>query len=100
MSETFLKNKINYPTHEKETLTLIPMLEKHQIYVFDKQFIVKTNSTYISRFKDLIHKITYNQGRLIRWQMNLVEYNYSISHIWEKIMCLQYSIKEMLRKHK
>jgi hypothetical protein len=81
MSWTFSDREINYPTHEKETLALIRMLEKHHIYVLDKEFIVRTDLTYVAGFKNINHKGTYKQGRLIRWQMKLAEYNYSISHI-------------------
>ena len=81
MSGTFSDAEINYPTHEKETLALTRMLEKHRIYVLDKEFIVRTDSTYVAGFKNINHKGTYKQGRLIRWQMKLAEYNYSISHI-------------------
>lgn len=35
MSGTFLDSEINYPTQEKETLALIWMFEKYQIYVID-----------------------------------------------------------------
>lgn len=35
MSGTFLDSETNYPTQEKETLALIWMFEKYQIYVID-----------------------------------------------------------------
>jgi hypothetical protein len=49
--------------------------------VLDKEFIVRTDSTYVAGFKNINHKGTYKQGRLIRWQTELAEYNYSISRI-------------------
>jgi hypothetical protein len=61
MSGTFSDSEINYPTHEKETLALIRMLEKHRIYVLDKEFIVRTDSTYVAGFKNINHKGTYKQ---------------------------------------
>jgi len=66
MSGTFSDSEINYLTHEKETLALIRMLEKHRIYVFDKEFIVRTDSTCVADFKNINHKGNYKQGRLIR----------------------------------
>jgi len=39
MSGTFSESEINYPTHEKETLALIRMLEKHRICNTHTKFI-------------------------------------------------------------
>lgn len=61
MFRTFSNRETNYPIHEKETLTLIQMLEKHRIYVLDKEFIVRIDSTYVVGFKNINHKVIYKK---------------------------------------
>jgi len=66
LPENYGCNKRSRKNHRrKETLALIQMLEKHRIYVLDKEFIVRTDSTYVAGFKNINHKGTYKQGRLI-----------------------------------
>lgn len=89
------------------------MLEKHHINVLDKEFIVRTYSTFVADFKNINHNGTYKQERLIRWQIKLAEHYYSISYIkgennvlayilsreWNEAHQKKFKFKKTIRDH-
>lgn len=75
-SGTFTATQQNYPIHELETLAAIKAFKKWQIDLRPITFYLRTDSKYLIGFQKYNIKANYNQGRLIRWQMQLSQYSY------------------------
>ena len=80
-SGTFNENQINYDINEKGLLAIIKGINKFEVFLLPKPFIIKTDNTQVARF------ISNNTGkgvharRLSRWQTLLSYYNFKIVHI-------------------
>ena len=76
-SGTFNNNQINYDINEKELLAIIKGINKFEIFLLPKPFIIETDNTQVAGF------IKNNTGkgvqarRLSRWQTLLSYYNCS-----------------------
>lgn len=64
----------NYPTVEKELLAIVWAVKRFRPYVYGTKFVIKTDH------KPLIwlNKTSNPSTRLVRWRLELVEYNYEI----------------------
>ena len=80
-SGTFNNNQINYDINEKELLAIIKGINKFEIFLLPKPFIIETDNTQVAGF------IKNNTGkgvqarRLSRWQTLPSYYNFKIVHI-------------------
>ena len=80
-SGTFNNNQINYDINEKELLAIIKGINKFEIFLLPKPFIIENDNTQVAGF------IKNNTGkgvqarRLSRWQIFLSSYNFKIVHI-------------------
>ena len=80
-SGTFNNNQVNYDINEKELLAIIKGINKFEIFLLLKPFIIETDNTQVAGF------IKNNTGkgvqarRLSRWQTLLSYYNFKIVHI-------------------
>ena len=80
-SESFNKAECNYPTIEKEILVIIRGIEKFLIFLAQKLFLIQTDCKGILGFgkKNLLNMQA--QRRLLRWQLWLNQFSFSIEHI-------------------
>ncbi|PKH99002.1 hypothetical protein CRG98_049682, partial [Punica granatum] len=79
---SFSKAEQNYTTHERELLAVIKTLKKWRVELLPRKFILRTDSSYVTRFRHLKgFKQGYSQGRLIRWQLELEPYTFVEQHI-------------------
>ena len=49
-SETINENKINYDINEKELLVIIKEINKFEVFLLPKPFIIETDSTQVAGF--------------------------------------------------
>nr|QIZ03255.1 putative reverse transcriptase [Blueberry red ringspot virus]QIZ03263.1 putative reverse transcriptase [Blueberry red ringspot virus]QIZ03271.1 putative reverse transcriptase [Blueberry red ringspot virus]QIZ03279.1 putative reverse transcriptase [Blueberry red ringspot virus]QIZ03295.1 putative reverse transcriptase [Blueberry red ringspot virus] len=80
-SGTFTDTEKRYPIHELETLAVLQTFRKWKVDLLSKPFILKTDSKYVTGFLRYKIKANYNQGRLIRWQLELSQFNYRTFYI-------------------
>lgn len=80
-SGTFTDTEKRYPIHELETLAVLNTFRKWKVDLLSKPFILKTDSKYVTGFLRYKIKANYNQGRLIRWQLELSQFNYRTFYI-------------------
>lgn len=78
---TFMDTEQRYPTHKLETLVVVKALRKWKIDLLPREFILRTDSKYVTGFKAYNIKGYYNQGRLIRWQAELSQFKYIPQYI-------------------
>ena len=50
ISETFNENQINYDINEKELLVIIKEINKFEVFLLPKPFIIETNNTQVAGF--------------------------------------------------
>ena len=81
ISGTFTPTEQRYTTHEKETLAAIKSLKKWKIDLLPKEFTLRTDSSYLTGFIRYNLKVDYNHGRLVRWQLFLLQYPIKIEYI-------------------
>ena len=80
-SGTFNNNQINYNINEKELLAIIKGINKFEVFLLPKSFIIETDNTQVAGF------IKNNTGkgvqarRLSRWKTLLSYYNFKIVHL-------------------
>ena len=80
-SGTFNNNQINYNINEKELLAIIKGINKFEVFLLPKSFIIETDNTQVAGF------IKNNTGkgvqarRLSRWKTLLSYYNFNIVHL-------------------
>ena len=80
-SGTFNNNQLNYDINEKELLAIIKGINKFEVFLLPKPFIIETDNTQVARF------IKNNTGkgvqtrRFSRWKTLLSYYNFKIIHI-------------------
>ncbi|XP_071724351.1 uncharacterized protein [Rutidosis leptorrhynchoides] len=74
ISGTFSETEQRYPIHEKETLACLKILRKWRIELLTKEFELRTDSKYLTGFIHYKIKSNFNQGRLIRWQLELRQF--------------------------
>ena len=80
-SESFNKVECNYPTMEKKILELIKRIEKFLIFLALKPFLIRTDCKRILSFVKKNLSNMQAQGRLLRWQLCLNQFSFSIEHI-------------------
>lgn len=66
----------NYSTTEKECLTVIWAISKFRAYVEGYHFLVITDHSSLR----WLHNLKNPTGRLARWSLSLLEYDYEIIH--------------------
>ena len=94
---TFNNNQINYDINEKELLEIIKGINKFEIFLLPKPFIIETDNTQVVGF------IRNNTGkgiharRLSRWQTLLSYYNFKIVHIKGSDNCLAYFLSRNIK---
>ena len=49
-SETFNNNQINYDINEKELLAIIKMINKFEVFLLPKSFIIEIDNTQVTEF--------------------------------------------------
>ena len=67
----------NYPTHEKELLTIVKALKKWRSHLLGAHFEIYTNHRTLEYFQ-LQKEMSRQQ---MRWSMYLVDFNYNITYI-------------------
>ena len=80
-SGTFNNNQINYDINEKELLAIIKGINKFEIFMLPKPFIIETNNTQVTRFIKNNARTGIQARRLSRWHSLLSYYNFKIVHI-------------------
>ncbi|PKI64056.1 hypothetical protein CRG98_015588 [Punica granatum] len=96
---SFSKTEQNYTTHERELLAVIKTLKKWRVELLPRKFILRTDSSYVTRFRHLKgFKQGYNQGRLIRWQLELEPYTFVEQHALDDVVATKMATIEALMK--
>ena len=80
-SGSFNKAECNYPTMEKEILTVIRGIEKFFIFLAPKLFLIRTDWKGILGFMKKNLSNMQAQWRLLRWQLWLNQFSSFIEHI-------------------
>jgi len=80
-SGSFNKAECNCPTMEKEILAVIRGIEKFLIFLAPKPFLIRTDCKGILGFVKKNLSNMQAQGRLLRWQLWLNQFSFSIEHI-------------------
>jgi len=80
-SGNFNKIKCNYPTMEKEILAVIRGIEEFLIFLATKPFLIQTDCKGILSFVKKNLSNMQAQGRLLRRQLWLNQFFFSIEHI-------------------
>ena len=75
----FLKHQQNYSTIEKECLAVLLALRKFNFFVYDSQHVVQIQCDHNPL--SFLHKMSNTNKRLMRWALELQDYNIVISHI-------------------
>ena len=78
-STKFLSHQRNYSTIEKECLALLMALRKFNFFVYDSPHIVTVHCDHNPL--TFIHKMCNHNQRLMRWSLELQDYNLNIVHI-------------------
>lgn len=76
MSKTFNKHEVRYATVEKELLAIIHALRFFRPYVFGRKCLIITDHQALV----WIMKLKNPASRLMRWKMELAEYDFEIIH--------------------
>ena len=79
-SGSFKGCELRYPIHEKEVLALKYGIKAFFIFLAPKEFLVRSDSTYVKRFMSLNLKEA-RQTRLLRLQEWLSYYKYEVEYI-------------------
>jgi len=90
------KAECNYPAMEKEILTIIGGVEKFLIFLAPKSFLIRTD---YKRIVGIVKKNFLNmqvQRRLLRWQLWLNQFSFSIKHIQGLKNSMTYSLTRAL----
>lgn len=76
-SRSLNKAELNYPTIEKELLSIVWSVKHFRPYLFGKKFIIKTDH------KPLVYLFTMNNpsSRLLKFRLTLEEYDYAIEYV-------------------
>lgn len=81
ISGTFSQTEQNYSTHEKETLACLKTLKKWRIELLQTRFELRTDSKYLLGFWRYKLQEDYCRGRLIRWQLQLHQFDPYLRYI-------------------
>ena len=81
ISGTFTDTESRYHIQELETLACVKILEKWKIELLPSRFLLRTDSKYLTGFWRYKIKADHKQGRLIRWQMKLQQFEPYIQYI-------------------
>ena len=81
ISGTFTDTESRYHIQELETLACVKILEKWKIDLLPSRFLLRTDSKYLTGFWKYKIKADHKQGRLIRWQMKLQQFEPYIQYI-------------------
>ena len=76
-SRKLLPREVNYSTIEKECLALVWAIQKFEVFLYGKKFLLEVDHKPLEYLK----KTAYTNGRLMRWAMVLQQYNYFVRHI-------------------
>ena len=80
-SGTFNNNQINYVINEKELLAIIKGINKFEIFMLLKSFVIETYNTQVTGFiRNKTGRGIYVR-RLCKWQTLLSYYNFKIVYI-------------------
>lgn len=71
---TFSATEKNYPIHELEVLACVKTLKKWRIELLQTRFELRTDSRYVTGFLKYKLEEPTSRGRLIRWQLQLHQY--------------------------
>ncbi|UJT32103.1 polymerase [Soymovirus malvae] len=74
-SGTFNSAELNYTIQEKETLACLRVLKKWRCELLTTRFELRIDSTYTAGFWRYKLEEGRNKGRLIRWQLQLQQYD-------------------------
>ena len=81
ISGTFTDTESRYHIQKLETLACVKILEKWKIDLLPSRFLLRTDSKYLTGFWRYKIKADHKQGRLIRWQMKLQQFEPYIQYI-------------------
>jgi transposase InsO family protein len=73
---TLTKEERNYTPAERECLSLVHFMKNWRPYLYGRRFTVKTDSTAVSWLRNTRDPF----GRLARWCLQLLEYDFNIVH--------------------
>ncbi|AAP78924.1 putative multifunctional pol protein [Cestrum yellow leaf curling virus] len=80
-SGIFSSAEQKYTVHEKETLAALKTMRKWKAELLPKEFTLRTDSSYVTGFARHNLKANYNQGRLVRWQLEFLQYPARVEYI-------------------
>lgn len=80
-SGSFNKAECNYPTMQKEILAVMKGISKFLIFLAPKHFLVRTDCKGILGFVKKNLSNMEAQGRLLRWQLWLNQFSFTVEHI-------------------
>ena len=76
-ARSFKKHKLNYFTSEKELLGILGGLQQYHEYLQPKKFFIRTDHKALEYLMTMKHCM----GRLARWTLISLNYNFEIIHI-------------------
>nr|WCL16045.1 polymerase [Chrysanthemum yellow edge associated virus 2] len=86
-SGTFTQAEINYNIHEKEVLAILRTFEKWQVDLKPTRFKLHTDSKYAAGFVQNNFSGGRNEGRLLKWQLRLSQFQPYVKYIKSEHNC-------------
>nr|CAH68829.1 polyprotein [Carnation etched ring virus] len=80
-SGSFKAAERNYHSNEKELLAVFRVIYKFSIYLTPCRFLIRSDNKNFTHFVNINLKGDRKQGRLVRWQMWLSQYDFDVEHI-------------------
>lgn len=77
VSRKLLEREKAYSVIEKECLAIVWCLQKLQVYIYGRMFVLQTDHQPLS----YLQQAKVNNGRLMRWALQLQAYNFTIEAI-------------------
>ncbi|XP_037521061.1 uncharacterized protein LOC119397715 [Rhipicephalus sanguineus] len=76
-SRKLLPREVAYSTVEKEALALVWGIEKFQVFLYGRRFLVQTDHEPLK----FIQGAKSSNGRVLRWSLKLQQYSFRVQHI-------------------
>jgi hypothetical protein len=76
-SRKLLPREQNYSTIERECLAIVWGIQKFQVYLYGRQFVLETDHQPLQ----YLHRTKFENGRLMRWALALQPYRFVIHAI-------------------
>ncbi|XP_075737410.1 uncharacterized protein LOC119162224 [Rhipicephalus microplus] len=76
-SRKLLPREVAYSTVEKEALALVWGVEKFQVFLYGRRFLVQTDHEPLK----FIQGAKCSNGRVLRWSLKLQQYSFRVQHI-------------------